>query len=70
MDNGHLVVAMRFLQESQIPLEPVFAFKTLNLSLHDGDVGREFEVGVIVEMDIVVGFALDQLDALCIERRS
>jgi hypothetical protein len=58
------------LQKREVSFEPISALEALNFALHDGDICREFEGRVIVEMDVVVGFAFDQLDALGVKRSS
>jgi hypothetical protein len=39
VDNGQLVMAMRFRQVSEISLETIFALEALNFGLHQGNVG-------------------------------
>jgi len=56
------------LQESKVALEPILAFEALNLLFHEGDIGGELDRGRVVEVNIIVGFAFDQLDAFSIKR--
>lgn len=61
-------MSMRFLQEGEIPLEPVFAFPFFDFALHAGEVGGEFEGVAVVEPDPVVGLAFEEVDAFGFER--
>jgi hypothetical protein len=63
-------MTVRLLQEAQITLESVLALESLNLLFHDRDIGRQFEVRPIVEMYIVVGIALDQMNTFVLQRRA
>jgi hypothetical protein len=70
VDDRELVVAMRLLQKTKITLKSLFALKPLDFFLHNRDVGRELENGVIVEVDSVVWFTFDKFHAFVFQRCS
>jgi hypothetical protein len=49
------------LQKSKVALEPFFALETLNLVLHQSNVGRKLKGGAIVKMNAVVWLAFDKM---------
>jgi hypothetical protein len=70
MNNGDFVVLMWFRQEAKIALESVFTLEALYFRLHEGDIGRELELRVVMEMNRVVRFTLDELNTLRLDCRA
>jgi hypothetical protein len=60
------IVPVRLLQEGHVALEAVFAFKSLNLTFHECEVGGESKGGVVVKVDVIIGLALYKFDALVV----
>jgi len=60
---------VRLLQEREVALETVLALPALDLGLDAHEVGGKLEGLAVAEPDVVVGFALAQVDALGLEGR-
>ena len=67
MHDAELIVAMRLLEEGQVPLEAGVTLPALDFGLHAGDVGAELELFAVAEPDVVVRLALDELDVFSFE---
>ena len=67
MRNTQFIMPMRLLQESQISLEAILALPFLDLPLHSGRIGGEFEGLAVAEPDVVVGLAFEEFNALGFE---
>lgn len=70
MDDGDLIVPMRFVKKGEVSLEPVLPFKSFNLVFHDGEIGRHLERYSIMKMDVVVWLALYKVNTLLFQRCS
>jgi hypothetical protein len=55
------------LQKSKVALEPFFALETLNLVLHQSNVGRKLKGGAIVKMNAVVWLAFDKMHSFVLQ---
>lgn len=62
-------MSVRFVEEGQIAFETILALKSLYLLFHGRQICRQFEGGVIVEMNVVVRFTLENVDPLVFHRR-
>ena len=55
------------LQESKVPLIPIFPLPLLNLLFHSREVGAEQHALAVAEPNVVVWVAFQQLHALGLE---
>jgi hypothetical protein len=62
-----LIMPVCLLQEAKVAFEALLAFITLDLILHHGQITRHGDLLAIVEVDLVVGHTLNELDALTLE---
>jgi hypothetical protein len=70
MYDAELVMSVCFLQETEVSFEAICALPFLNVALHLGLVRGQLDTFAIVEPEVIVVLALDEIDAFSFEGSS
>lgn len=70
MCNAEFIVSVCFLQETEVSFEAICTLPFLNLTLHLGLVRGQLDAFAIVEPEVVIVLAFDEIDVFGFERSS